>query len=184
MQSWKTLSRTTILNHSIYLKVENRVVEAPNGQVIENWPWVIARDFVNVIPVNEKGNLLLFRQGKYGFQGESIAPVGGYLEPGELPEETARRELREEMGFSAVEWIPLASTLLSPNTGFAHSYPFIARQLTYEGAIPSDDLEEQVQIEVSLDELESALLGGGIKVTDWYASFSNALMWLRREQNR
>ncbi len=183
MKSWKTLSRTTILDHSIFLRVENHVIELPDGRILEKWPWVIARDFVNVIPVTDDGKLLVFQQGKYGYQGTSIAPVGGYLEPGETPLEAARRELLEELGYQAGELIPLSTTLIAPNLGFSTGYPYIARQLRYTGAAESDDLEEQDQLEISLDQLETALLDGSIKVTSWYASFANALLWLRNEGN-
>lgn len=182
MQSWKTHSRTIVLNHSKFLKVENRVVEAPGGELIENWPWVIARDFVNVIPMTAEGNFLVFRQGKYGFEGESIAPVGGYMEPGEVPELAARRELLEEMGYAAGEMIPLVTTLISPNMGFATGHVFLARQISYQGEFPSDDLEEQILVELTPAELEQALLAGHVKVTSWYAGFAGALLWLRGAQ--
>ncbi|MBN2502348.1 MAG: NUDIX hydrolase [Anaerolineales bacterium] len=183
MNSWKTLSRTTILDHSIYLRVENHVIELPDGRILDKWPWVIARDFVNVIPVTDDGRILVFRQGKYGYQGTSIAPVGGYLEPGESPLEAARRELLEELGYQAREMIALNTTLMAPNLGFSTGNPFIARQLRFTGSPESDDLEEQELLEISLDELETALLEGAIKVTSWYASFANALLWLKHEES-
>lgn len=182
MESWKTHSRTTILSHNQFLQVESRLVETPSGQMIENWPWVIARDFVNVIPLTDEGNFLVFRQGKYGFEGESIAPVGGYIESGEAPEVAARRELLEEMGFAAGEMISLATTLVSPNMGFSTGYAFLARQISYQGEFTSDDLEEQIKMEITAAELEQALLAGRIKVTSWFASFAAALLWLRRVQ--
>ena len=183
MKSWKTLSRTTILDHSIFLRVENHVIELPDGRILDKWPWVISRDFVNVIPINADGKLLVFRQEKYGYEGISIAPVGGYLEPGESPLEAARRELLEEMGYQAGEMIPLNATLMAPNLGFATGNPYIARQLEYVGAQESDDLEEQELVEITLDELEAAMLNDEIKVTSWYASFANALIWLRNEKS-
>ena len=183
MQSWKTHSSTTVLNHSKFLKVESRVVETPNGQVIEDWPWVIGRDFVNVIAVNPEGNLLVFRQGKYGYEGESIAPVGGYIEPDEAPETAAHRELLEEMGYAADEMIPLMVTRMSPNLGLAVGYVFLARQISYRGEFPSDDLEEQIKMEISPAELETAMLAGKVKVASWYAAFASALMWLRNAQS-
>lgn len=183
MKSWKTISRTTILDHSIYLKVENHVIELPDGRVLENWSWVISPDFINVIPIRDDGKLLVFRQGKYGYEGDSIAPIGGYLEPGETPEQAAHRELLEEMGYEAGEMIALNSTLMAPNRGFATGHPFIARQLRYVGSPNSDDLEEQEQLEITLDDLEAALLNGEIKVTSWFASFTNALLWLRNEKS-
>ena len=63
MQSWKTLSRRTILDYSQFLTVEEHAVELPDGRVISDWPWVITPDFVNVVAQAEDGRYLCFRQG-------------------------------------------------------------------------------------------------------------------------
>ena len=46
----------------------------------------------------------------------------------------------------------------------------------------ADDLEDQELLTFSLDEMAAALLNGEVRVTSWYASFSNALLWLRKER--
>jgi ADP-ribose pyrophosphatase len=83
------------------LSVEAHTVELPDGRVIEDWPWVVTPDFVNVVAVTEAGEFLLFRQTKYSIPGLTLATVGGYLEPGEEPLAAAQRELREETGYAA-----------------------------------------------------------------------------------
>ena len=64
MKTWKTLSRTPILNTGKYLSVEFHTVELPDGQVISEWPWVITPDYVNVVAVTPEGRFLAFRQVK------------------------------------------------------------------------------------------------------------------------
>jgi len=83
MKSWKTLARRTILQHSKFLVVEEHTVELPDGRIIEDWPWVITPDYINVTAVTTEGLFLCFRQTKYSVEGMSLAVVGGYLEPGE-----------------------------------------------------------------------------------------------------
>ena len=61
MTPWKTLARETILNHSKYLAVENHTVELPDGKVIDDWPWVISPDYVNVVAITERNEFLFFR---------------------------------------------------------------------------------------------------------------------------
>src|SRR4030042_2968556 len=103
MQLWKTTSKKTILNHSPWLTVEEHTIELPNGRVIDRWPWVITKDYVNVVGVTKEGKFLCFRETKYGVQGVTLAPVGGYLNPSEDPLSAARRELLEEPGYEDEE---------------------------------------------------------------------------------
>src|SRR5690349_10312339 len=85
MQPWKTVSRQTILDRSPWLVVEQHAVELPDGRLIADWPWVITRDYVNVVAVTAEGTFLCFRQTKYAVSGTTLALVGGYLEPDEPP---------------------------------------------------------------------------------------------------
>jgi hypothetical protein len=41
LRPWKTLSKKTILDHGRFLRVEEHQVELPDGQVIQDWAWVI-----------------------------------------------------------------------------------------------------------------------------------------------
>ena len=60
-----------------------------------------------MVAVTVDGRWLCFRQTKYAVEGVSLAPVGGYLEPGEDPLLGAQRELFEETGYEAPDWLDL-----------------------------------------------------------------------------
>jgi ADP-ribose pyrophosphatase len=77
MQTWKTLSRRTILERGRFLRVENHVVQLPDGQVIDDWPWIITPDYINVLVVTQAEEFLCFRQTKYAVDGTTLALVGG-----------------------------------------------------------------------------------------------------------
>jgi ADP-ribose pyrophosphatase len=163
----QTLSRALLLDHSHYLRVENHVVQLPNGRVITAWPWIITPDYVNICVVDDAGQFLCFRQNKYGIEGESLAPVGGYLEPGEDPLLTAQRELREEMGYAATHWQTLGRYCVDGNRGAGTAHLFLAAGAHFVGVIPSDDLERQALVRLSRVELERALAQGEFKVLPW-----------------
>jgi len=124
MQPWKTLSRKTILDHSKYLKVENHAIELPDGRVIPDWPWIITPDYINAIALTTEGQFVCFRQTKYSIEGSSLAPVGGFLEPGEEPLAAAKRELQEETGYEAPNWIDLGKYAVDGNRGAGTAYFF------------------------------------------------------------
>jgi ADP-ribose pyrophosphatase len=142
-RSWKTLSRQTILNHSRYLIVENHAVELADGRVISDWPWIITPDYINLVAVAEDSRFLFFRQTKYAVDGTSLAPVGGYLEPGEDPLAAAQRELLEETDYEAVDWTSLGAFRVDGNRGAGIAHLFLGRGALRVQEPNADDLEEQ-----------------------------------------
>jgi ADP-ribose pyrophosphatase len=180
MKPWKTLSRQTILNHSKFLVVENHTVELPDGRVISDWPWLITPDFVNVVAVTEGGQFLCFRQTKYAVGSLTLAPVGGYLESGEEPLAAAQRELLEETGYQATDWVSLGCYFVDANRGAGKANLFLALK-AYRVAEPNaDDLEEQELLYLSRAEMEAALASGEFKVLPWATAVALALLHLKR----
>lgn len=167
MQSWKTLDRTTILDHSKYLRVEDHRVELPDGQVIPDWPWIITPDFVNVALITPGGQYVVFRQVKYAVEGASYAPVGGYLEPGEDPLVCAQREVLEETGYQSRDWVYLGSYVMDANRGVATAHLYLAKNAIRVSEPDADDLEEQEILLLDKVEVAAALTAGAFKVLSW-----------------
>lgn len=178
MQSWKTLARQSLLDHGKFLRVEAHTVQLPDGRIISDWPWVITPDYINVTAVTEDGHFLCFRQTKYSVDGTSLAPVGGYIEPGEDPLETAKRELREETGYEAAEWLALGRYPVDGNRGAGVAYPFLARGARHVAPIHADDLEEQTLLLLTRAEVETALDAGEFKLLPWAVAVALALRHL------
>ncbi|MDD4872123.1 MAG: NUDIX hydrolase [Kiritimatiellae bacterium] len=172
---WKTLSSKMILDHSKYLMVENRTIQLPDGRVIENWPWVVTPDFVNVVAVAVDGRFLCFRQTKYALSGLSLALVGGFIDKGESPIQAVKRELLEETGYEAPEWVDLGSFRVDPNRGMAIGNLFLARGAVQVAKPTSDDLEEQELLMLSRNDIETALDRGEFKVLAWATAVALAL---------
>ena len=183
MQQWKTLSRQTILDMGKYLTVESHTIELPDGQIISDWPWVITPDYVIVLAETEDGEYLCFRQTKYGIEGTTLAPVGGYLESGEDPLAAARRELLEETGYRAPQWVDLGHYRVDGNRGGGMAFLYLARGARRIAAPDADDLEEQVLLHLSRAEVETALAGGKFKLLSWATAVALALMRTGTERN-
>ena len=179
MQPWKIRSRETILNCGNFLVVENHTVELPDGRVIADWPWLITPDYVNVVAVTTEDEFLCFRQIKYAVDGITLAPVGGYLEPGEDPLAAAQRELLEETGYESPDWINLGSYVVDGNRGAGTAHLFLAHQAHRVAEIKVDDLEEQQLLYLSRAEVESALTAGEFKVLAWAAVVALALQRMK-----
>ncbi len=176
MRRWKTLKKERILNHSKWLAVEDHTIQLPDGKIIEQWPWIISPDYVNVVVKNSSGKFVCFRQTKYAANGITLATVGGYLEPNEDPLGCAKRELREELGYEAKEWIHLGSFPCDGNHGNGVANLFFAKNAEKVGEIIADDLEEQEIIFLSKEELHNALLKGEFKALSWATAVALALL--------
>jgi 8-oxo-dGTP pyrophosphatase MutT (NUDIX family) len=178
MQSWKTLSKKTVLQQGKWLTVESHRVELPGGKVIDDWSWVITPDYVNVVTIMDDGRFAVFRQVKYGVDGIALAPVGGYLEPDEIPLDAAKRELREETGCEAENWLDLGQYRVDGNRGAGTAYLFLAQGARRVVEPHADDLEEQELVFMSRAEVETALAAGQFKVLAWTTAVALALLWM------
>ncbi len=181
MKPWKTLSREKILDLGKFLVVEKCTVELPDGRVIADWPWIITPDYINVVAITEEGKFLCFRQTKYAVGGTSLAPVGGYLEPGEDPLETAKRELLEETGCVAPAWINLGRYAVDGNRGAGVANFFCARGARRVQDRNADDLEEQELLLLTRAQVEAAIARGEFKVLAWQAIMALGLLYLDRK---
>lgn len=176
VKRWKTLSRRTILDRGKFLRVEEHTVELPDGRVILDWPWVITPDFVNVVAITGDGHYLFFRQQKYAVEGVVLAPVGGFVESGEEPLQAAQRELLEETGYVASEWVALGQYRVDANRGAGTAHFFLARDAHRITDANPDDLEELQLLLLSRSELKDAFAARAFKVLPWAAVVALVLM--------
>lgn len=184
MQSWETLDREEILRvgDGRFLVVERHRIGLPDGTQIDDWPWVITPDFINVVVETTDARYLVFRQTKYAIDGTALAIVGGYLEPNEDPLLAARRELLEETGYVAPDWLHLGSYPVDGNRGAGTAHLYLARGAEWHRPIDADDLEEQELLMLTRTELQTALAAGEFKVLPWAAAVALALPHLTKNE--
>lgn len=106
-----------------------------------------ASDWVNVIALTPARECVLIRQFRFGTEQVTLEIPGGMIDPGEQPLVAAKRELREETGYTAEHWIPLGR--VAPNPAFQrnHLHMFLAEGCSLAGAQTQDPGED---IEVTL----------------------------------
>ena len=95
-----------------------------------------------------------------------------------LPLEAARREVLEETGYAAPEWIALGAYAVDGNRGCGRAHLFLARDARPVRAIAADDLEEQEMLLLTRQEITDALRDGAFKVLPWSAAVAMALLRL------
>jgi ADP-ribose pyrophosphatase len=145
---------------------------------------VSAREYIKhpgavaIIALLDNGKLLMERQFRYAPRQEFIELPAGKIDHGEAPLLTAQRELLEETGYVAREWIHLSTAW--PCIGFSDEKMeyFLARGLSHQGR-QLDDGEFLEVFELSLDEaIEWIRIG---KITD--SKTIVGLFWLEKTLN-
>lgn len=84
----------------------------------------------SVLALTDQNAVYLVKEYKYGIERDSIELMSGALEESESPLEAAKRELKEELGLEAQQWIDLG--VVDPFTTVVHSpnYMFLAIGVT------------------------------------------------------
>lgn len=101
MSEWKVLSSEDLLK-SPFFRLRKDRCELPDGRIMPGYYVIDFADWVHVLPITAKREVVLVRQYRYGAQASFLELPGGTCDPRspEDPEQAALRELLEETGFS------------------------------------------------------------------------------------
>ncbi len=126
---WKTLSSRFIYeNPWIHIR-EDQVINPSGGKGIYGVVHM-KNKAIGIIPIDAKGYTYLVGQYRYTLNEYSWeTPMGG----GQIsvdPLESAKRELKEETGFTAAKWTLIAHIHTSNSVTDEDGYVFLAEELT------------------------------------------------------
>lgn len=130
--------RSSRIYDGVLLKVWKDDVELPDGSRS-------VREYLKhpgaavMIPVLPDGQIMLIRQYRYPIHAEVIELPAGKLDPGETRLQTAKRELEEEIGYTAGKFTEL--TEIHPCIGYSDErmWIYLAEDLTKSVVNPDHD---------------------------------------------
>lgn len=82
-----------------------------------------------IAPLNEDNEICLLKQFRHAAGGVIWEMPAGCIDPGEMPLQTAKRELREETGLIANSWTALGHILSTPGFCDEVLHLYLARDL-------------------------------------------------------
>lgn len=129
-----------------YSRLVRRTIASPDGEVFDR-TYVDSPGAVAVVAVTADDHVLLVSQYRAPVDGMvTEIPAGMRDVEGEPAEETARRELVEEVGYAADTWHPLGSILSTPGASNGVVEIFLARGLTPVPVRPHGPEEQVMRI--------------------------------------
>jgi ADP-ribose pyrophosphatase len=111
--------------------------------------------------VEEQGALLFARQARFAARIDAVEIVKGGAEPGEDPLACAQRELREELGLLAAQWMPLGIVYEIPSIVESPVTLFLARGLQPVASEP-EAVEAIGLVRMAIDDAFAAATDGRI----------------------
>jgi ADP-ribose pyrophosphatase len=141
-------------------KIQHDVIRRPNGD--QTYDIVSHIGAVAMIPVDGDGRILFVRQYRHAARRNLLELPAGTLEEGEPVEDTAQRELREEVGMAPGRLTKLADFFLAPGYSTERMHIFVAEDLRPE-SLPGDEDEVLETERLTLDEAFTAIRSGEIE---------------------
>jgi 8-oxo-dGTP pyrophosphatase MutT (NUDIX family) len=160
VSSFRKLAEREVHQGSL-ISVAVGTFEGPDGSTFQR-DLVRHPGAVSIVPVDSDRSVFMVRQYRAAIDAELLEiPAGKRDVEGEPPEETARRELEEEVGLRAGRLQKLAEFYNSPGFSDELSFVFLALDLEPAQISRHSPEEEQMTIErVPLDEVPVLIASG------------------------
>lgn len=163
-QYWRRVASNQLLDRPPWFSVHQDSVTLPNGNRIDDYHRIDMPSSAVVVLIDTKSRVLVLEQYRYGVDAYCLNLPGGRIDPGELPEAAAKRELLEETGYQAEEWSKIGQYSIHASYGCGSDHLFIAGKPHSVGAPTAQDIEGGHAVWMDADVI-AARIGSGERMT-------------------
>ena len=151
---------TTVYKGKIFT-IKHQDVTLPSGKKTY-YEFAERESSINILALNEKNELLMTREYRYGYkQPVWFIPAGRLDNKNESPRAAAQRELREETGYRA-KTLKFLKKNSASDVLFWDIYLFAAKNLVID-PLPKDETEEIKNVFVPMKKAVQMALDGTVK---------------------
>ncbi len=159
---WRLISQETGPDLKLFRVRYDYLTNPRNGQT-GRMTILEAEDSANVVALTADRQILFVRQYRFGIAAYTLELPGGFVDPGEEHGEAARRELREEAGYTAQNWRYLGSIPSNPVFMDSYIHHWLAEGAVNNAAQQLDDGEEVELVHLSTAKARQMLYAGGFQ---------------------
>ncbi len=160
---WETLSSKVVFEAKHWFRVVQDTVRLPSNRVVDDFFRIEARAGILIYAELSDGKVLIERQYKHGLGKVTFTFPAGYIDADETPLAAAQRELVEETGYRASDWIYLGAYALDGTRHCGTAHLFLARNLALSAEPSRDEQEELEVLFMTPDELLQAASRGDME---------------------
>ncbi|SMO69335.1 NUDIX hydrolase [Gracilimonas mengyeensis] len=176
IEPWRTTHEELKYTTNIF-KLLSRDMRLESEDHEVSFSIIEAPDWMNIIPLTNNNEVVLVEQYRYGIEEPTLELPGGMVDPGETPEETAKRELLEETGYDVTELISLGSVSSNPAFLTNQTHMYLAKGCR---KIQEQELDGNERINVHLmpmDEFLELVKSGTVHHSLVVAAVAKYLLW-------
>ena len=120
-------------------------------------------DWVNVVALTDQQKVVVVRQFRFGTGAITTEVPGGMVDPSENPLAAAKRELREETGYTSANWHYLGA--VEPNPAFMNNlcHHYLAWPAKKTEDLDLGEGEDVVVAQLTLEDLRKDMVQGYLR---------------------
>ena len=160
---WKVKNTKYIVNDQ-WIKLRADTCMMPNGTILDPYYVLEHTDWVNVVAITEDQKILMVRQYRHGIGKVVVELPAGCVDTHDInSERTIRRELLEETGFTADEFLLTGKMPLNTSNHNNYTYSYLARDVKKIQFATPDATEDLEILELSFEEVYKLIEDGELQ---------------------
>ena len=174
-KKWKILSRKDVYDGSPHIKIFIDKVQLPEGKIINDYHRIEVNNAVMLLIENHEDELLIYNEYRHGVGDVSYTFPAGGIEKNESLEETAKREIMEELGFVFNKFKLLKKYIVSGSYMFSELNMISIKDIKKIREPIEIDIENPEMIWLSKEDVKNAIFHDKFKGLTYVTA---ALIWL------
>lgn len=157
---WQTITNTTVYENP-WIEIQHHEVINPSGNEGIYGVVHFKNLAIGIIPIDENGNTWIVGQYRYPLKQYSWELPEGGGDMKDEPVESAKRELKEEVGITAAKWTKLLEIHTTNSVSDEFGLVFVAQDLTF-GETEHEETEDIKIRKLHFSELVEMVMNGEI----------------------